>query len=76
MSEKDKEIIELNSKVANFTNEKEIVKKDAEKDALDKISQREKEITELNLKIQTLDSERKIELIEVSSAQEKRITEL
>ena len=76
IAEKEKELNELNNKIANFANEKEILKKDTEKAMLEQITEREKKITELNAKMQALESDKKLEMIEANSNKEKEIAEL
>lgn len=76
VSEKEKELKELNNKIANFANEKEILKKDTERAMLDQISEKEKKIAELVSKMQALESNKKLELIESSTIKEKEIADL
>ncbi|KST94143.1 hypothetical protein LKF67_0684 [Lactococcus lactis subsp. lactis] len=76
VAEKEKELKELNNKIANFANEKEILKKDTERAMLDQISEKEKKIAELGLKMQALESNKKLELIESSTIKEKEIADL
>lgn len=76
VSEKEKELKELNNKIANFANEKEILKKDTERAMLDQISEKEKKIAELGSKMQALESNKKLELIESSTIKEKEIADL
>ena len=76
VAEKEKELKELNNKIANFANEKEILKKDTERAMLDQISEKEKKIAELGSKLQTLESNKKLELIESSTIKEKEIANL
>ncbi len=76
VSEKEKELKELNNKIANFANEKEILKKDTERAMLDQISEKEKKIAELGSKLQALESNKKLELIESSTIKEKEIADL
>lgn len=76
VAEKEKELKELNNKIANFANEKEILKKDTERAMLDQISEKEKKIAELGSKLQALESNKKLELIESSTIKEKEIADL
>ena len=76
VAEKEKELKELNNKIANFANEKEILKKDTERAMLDQISEKEKKIVELGSKLQALESNKKLELIESSTIKEKEIADL
>ena len=76
VAEKEKELKELNNKIANFANEKEILKKDTERAMLDQISEKEKKIAELGSKMQALESNKKLELIESSTIKEKEIADL
>lgn len=76
VAEKEKELKELNNKIANFANEKEILKKDTEREMLDQISEKEKKIAELGSKLQALESNKKLELIESSTIKEKEIADL
>ena len=76
IAEKEKELSELNNKIANFSNEKEILKKDTEKAMLDQIAEKEKRITELSAKMQALESDKKLELIEANTTKEKEIADL
>ncbi len=76
VAEKEKELKELNNKIANFANEKEILKKDTERAMLDQISEKEKKIAELGSKMQALESNNKLELIESSTIKEKEIADL
>lgn len=76
VSEKEKELRELNNKIDNFANEKEILKKDTERAMLDQISEKEKKIAELSSKMQALESNKKLELIESSTIKEKEIADL
>lgn len=76
VAEKEKELKELNNKIANFANEKEILKKDTERAMLDQISEKEKKIAELGSKMQALESNKKLELIESSTTKEKEIADL
>lgn len=76
VAEKEKELKELNNKIANFANEKEILKKDTERAMLDQISEKEKKIAELGSKMQALENNKKIELIESSTTKEKEIADL
>ncbi|MDN5652478.1 MAG: DUF2130 domain-containing protein [Lactococcus lactis] len=76
VAEKEKELKELNNKIANFANEKEILKKDTERAMLDQISEKEKKIAELGSKLQALESNKKLELIESSTTKEKEIADL
>ena len=76
IAEKEKELSELNNKIANFANEKELLKKDTEKAMLDQIAEKEKRITELSAKMQTLENDKKLELIEANSTKEKEIADL
>ena len=76
VSEKEKELKELNNKIANFANEKEILKKDTERAMLDQISEKEKKIAELGSNLQALESNKKLELIESSTIKEKEIGDL
>ncbi len=76
IAEKEKELSELNNKIANFANEKELLKKDTEKAMLDQIAEKEKRITELSAKMQALESDKKLELIEANSTKEKEIADL
>lgn len=76
IAEKEKELKELNNKIANFANEKEILKKDTERAMLDQISEKEKKIAELGSKMQALESNKKLELIESSTIKEKEIADL
>jgi len=76
VAEKEKELKELNNKIANFANEKEILKKDTERAMLDQISEKEKKIAELGSKMQALESNKKLELIESSTIKEKEISDL
>ena len=76
IAEKEKELSELNNKIANFSNEKEILKKDTEKAMLDQIAEKEKRITELSTKMQALESDKKLELIEANTTKEKEIADL
>ena len=73
IAEKEKELSELNNKIANFANEKELLKKDTEKAMLDQIAEKEKRITELSAKMQALESDKKLELIEANSTKEKKL---
>ena len=76
ISEKEKELTELNNRIANFHNEKEIIKKDIEKTMSDQITERDKRLVELSAQIQSLENHKKIEIMEVSTLKEKEITEL
>ncbi|NSV47095.1 DUF2130 domain-containing protein [Enterococcus faecalis] len=76
VAEKEKELKELNNKIANFANEKEILKKDTERAMLDQISEKEKKIAELGSKMQALENNKKLELIESSTTKEKEIADL
>lgn len=76
IAEKEKSIIELNSKITNFANEKELLKKDTEKNMLDQIAEKEKIISELNAKMQMIENDKKLELIEANTIKEKEITDL
>jgi len=76
VAEKEKELKELNNKIANFANEKEILKKDTERAMLDQISEKEKKIAELGSNLQALESNKKLELIESSTIKEKEISDL
>lgn len=76
IAEKEKSIIELNSKITNFANEKELLKKDTEKNMLDQIAEKEKIISELNAKMQMIENDKKLELIEANTIREKEITDL
>ncbi|ADZ64977.1 MULTISPECIES: DUF2130 domain-containing protein [Lactococcus] len=76
VAEKEKELKELNNKIANFANEKEILKKDTERAMLDQISEKEKKIAELGSNLQALESNKKLELIESSTIKEKEIADL
>ena len=76
VAEKEKELKKLNNKIANFANEKEILKKDTERAMLDQISEKEKKIAELGSKMQALESNKKLELIESSTIKEKEIADL
>lgn len=76
VAEKEKELKELNNKIANFANEKEILKKDTERAMLNQISEKEKKIAELGSKLQALESNKKLELIESSTIKEKEIADL
>lgn len=76
IAEKEKSIIELNNKIINFTNEKELIKKDTEKKMLDQITEKEKRISELSTEMQMLENDKKIELIEANTIKEKEITDL
>lgn len=76
VAEKEKELKELNNKIANFANEKEILKKATERAMLDQISEKEKKIAELGSKLQALESNKKLELIESSTIKEKEIADL
>ena len=76
VAEKEKELKELNNKIANFANEKEILKKDTERAMLDQISEKEKKIAELGSKMQALENNKKLELIESSTIKEKEIADL
>jgi len=76
VAEKEKELKELNNKIANFANEKEILKKDTERAMLDQISEKEKKIAELGSNLQALESNKKLELIESSTTKEKEIADL
>lgn len=76
VAEKEKELKELNNKIANFASEKEILKKDTERAMLDQISEKEKKIAELGSKMQALENNKKLELIESSTTQEKEIADL
>ncbi|MCT0477995.1 DUF2130 domain-containing protein [Lactococcus cremoris] len=76
VAEKEKELKELNNKIANFANEKEILKKDTERAMLDQIFEKEKKIAELGSKLQALESNKKLELIESSTIKEKEIADL
>ena len=76
VAEKEKELKELNNKIANFANEKEILKKDTERAMLDQISEKEKKIAELGSKMQALENNKKLELIESSTTKEKEIDDL
>ena len=76
VAEKEKELKELNNKIANFANEKEILKKDTERAMLNQISEKEKKIAELGSKMQALESNKKLELIESSTIKEKEIADL
>ncbi|MDN5611218.1 MAG: DUF2130 domain-containing protein [Staphylococcus equorum] len=76
VAEKEKELKELNNKIANFASEKEILKKDTERAMLDQISEKEKKIAELGSKMQALENNKKLELIESSTIKEKEIADL
>lgn len=76
VAEKEKELKELNNKIANFASEKEILKKDTERAMLDQISEKEKKIAELGSKMQALENNKKLELIESSTTKEKEIADL
>lgn len=76
VAEKEKELKELNNKIANFANEKEILKKDTERAMLDQISEKEKKIAELGSKMQALENNKKLELIESNTTKEKEIADL
>jgi len=76
IAEKEKAIIELNNKIANFANEKELIKKDTEKNMLDKLVEKEERISELNSKIKIFEKDKKLELIEANAIREKEIIDL
>lgn len=76
IAEKDKELIDLQNKIANFANEKEVIKNETEKEMRDQMSEKQKEIADLTAKIQTLESDRKLELIEATTEKDKEIAKL
>lgn len=76
IAEKDKELIDLQNKIANFANEKELIKNETEKEMRDQMSEKQKEIADLTAKIQTLESDRKLELIESTTEKDKEIAKL
>ncbi|MDT2987611.1 DUF2130 domain-containing protein [Enterococcus casseliflavus] len=76
IAEKDKELIDLQNKIANFANEKELIKNETEKEMRDQMSEKQKEIADLTAKIQTLESDRKLELIEATTEKDKEIAKL
>lgn len=76
IAEKDKELIDLQNKIANFANEKELIKNETEKEIRDQMSEKQKEIADLTAKIQTLESDRKLELIEATTEKDKEIAKL
>lgn len=76
LSEKEKQLLELSNKISNFENEKELVKKETEKEMLEKITEKDKLISELTSKVQTVESEKQLQLIEATNSKEKEITDL
>lgn len=74
--EKEKELMALSNKIANFDNEKEIIKKDTERAMLDQLTQREKKIADLSAQMQALENDKKLALIQANAAKEKEIAEL
>ena len=74
--QKEKEIVELQSKVSNFTGEKEMVKRDVQKVMQETIAEQDKRISELNARIQAAEMEKKLEVVQAISDKDKELNEL
>lgn len=76
LSEKEKEIAGLQSKLSSSHQEKEIAISKVEADLKEKISEQDKKIVELMTKTQSIEKEKEFELKQALSEKEKEISEL
>ena len=76
LSEKEKEIAGLQSKLSSSHQEKEIAISKVEADLKEKISEQDKKIVELMTKTQSIEKEKEFELKQALSEKEKEIAEL
>lgn len=76
LSQKEKEITELQYKIANFSSEKELAKKDIEQAMTSKIMELDKQIAQLDAKNKEAENEKKLQLAQLTSAKDKQISEL
>lgn len=76
LSEKEKEIAGLQSKLSSSHQEKEIAISKVEADLKEKISEQDKKIVELMTKTQSIEKEKEFELKQALTEKEKEIAEL
>jgi Uncharacterized protein conserved in bacteria len=76
MADKDQELNLLKNKIASFTMEKEIERKEIKSNMQSKIAEKEREIAALTTRIKGIEDEKKLEILQMTLNTEKDINEL
>ncbi len=76
LTQKEKEIAQLQNQINNFSNEKELVKKDIQQALSETINEKEKTIAQLDAKIQAMQNQVKLEVAQMEAEKENALMQL